>query len=131
MDTDAAWDAQIRAAMLDVYHLGRQYPNLLNATLGHWLKSPNIFRIREQILEQLARGGFDDIAALRALGLLLAYSLGFATVRARYEPLPPLGVDAFPRLAKLGDRYEEHVSDTSFEIRLDRLLASLKCEVAD
>jgi AcrR family transcriptional regulator len=129
IDPDAPWDAQIRAALLDVYHIGRQYPNLVNTAFGRSsLKTPNIFRIREQILEQLQRGGFDDTTSLHALGLLLAYSLGFATVGARYEPLPLLPSDTFPTLVRLRNRYEEHVSETSFEVGLDRLLDSLKRE---
>jgi AcrR family transcriptional regulator len=123
---DGPWHEQIRSAVTDIYRIGRRYPNLVNTALGHNLKSPTLFRIREQILEQLAIAGLDDTAALHALGLLLAYSLGFASGLARYEPLPPLPADTFPLLTRLADRYEEHVSDAAFEDGLDRLIDSLK-----
>jgi hypothetical protein len=120
------WHAQIRADGLDIYRIGQRYPNLVTTALSRHLKSPLVFRIREHILEQLVAAGFDDTEALHALGQLLAYSLGFAASRARYEPLPPLPTDAFPELARVADRYGEHVSDAAFEAGLDRLVESLK-----
>jgi len=122
---DGPWHEQIRAAVTDIYRIGRRYPNLVNTALGQNLKSPTLFRIREHILEQLTVAGLDDTAALHALGLLLAYSLGFAASRARYEPLPPLPADSFPYLIRVADRYHEHVSDAAFNAGLDRLIESL------
>ncbi|MHB8690891.1 MAG: TetR/AcrR family transcriptional regulator [Solirubrobacteraceae bacterium] len=121
-----AWHAQIRTDVTDVYRLGQRYPNLVSTALAQNLKSPLLYRIREHILDQLARGGFDDTESLHALGQLLAYSLGFAASRARYDPLPPLPADAFPRLTRIAHRYDEHISDTAFQDGLDRLIESLK-----
>ena len=121
-----AWHAQIRADVIDIYRLGQRYPNLVSTALAQNLKSPMIYRIREHMLDQLTSGGFDDTQALHALGELLAYSLGFAASRARYEPLPPLPADAFPRLTRVANRYDEHVSDAAFQDGLDRLIESLK-----
>jgi AcrR family transcriptional regulator len=120
------WHAQIRADVTDVYRLGQRYPNLVSTALAQNLKSPLLYRIREHMLAQLARGGFDDTQALHALGQLLAYSLGFAASRARYDPLPPLPADAFPRLTRVAHRYDEHISEAAFQDGLDRLIESLK-----
>jgi AcrR family transcriptional regulator len=120
------WHAQISSAVLDIYRLGHRYPNLVSTALAQNLKSPALYRIREHILDQLVVGGFDDTDALHALGLLLAYPLGFAASRARYDPLPPLPTDAFPRLTHVAGRYDEHISEAAFEAGLDRLIDSLR-----
>ena len=120
------WHAQIRVDAVDIFRVGRRYPNLVSTALGRNLRSPAVYRIREHMLEQLALGGFDDTEALHALGQLLAYSLGFAASRARHDALPPLPADVFPALVRVADRYDEHISDAAFYGGLDRLIDSLK-----
>jgi AcrR family transcriptional regulator len=133
-DPAAPWHAHIRAAMREVHDVTRRHPNLAALVVGQRLQAPGIFRIRERVLGVLLEAGFEEGAALRALGVLSYFALGFAGGQAGLAASggapPELPADEFPHLTGLADRYAEHASDAAFEHGLDLLLDGLRAQLS-
>jgi AcrR family transcriptional regulator len=129
---DAAWDEQLRTEVLDLHGLASRHPKLVALVLALGSATPGLFRMRERMLEALIDGGFSPSAALRALGVLCNYALGFAGAQAGAAPIElperirELPAAEFPRLSALADRYADHLSDEAFEFGLDLLIDGLK-----
>jgi len=132
-DPDAAWDEQLGIAVRQVEVVCRQYPHLATLVIGRNAQAPGLFQIRERMLEILLGAGFESRSALRAMGVLACYSLGFAeaqnNVAGAGGTLPPLPAEDFPHLTALADDYAEHASDAAFEIGLDHLIDGLRREL--
>lgn len=132
---DAVWHERLRADVTHLFDLCRRHPNLVTLVLGQTTASPGLFRIRERMLGTLLDAGFDEDAALHALGALTSYALGFGALAHRGtqidlpERLRELPADEFPHLAAVEDRYAEHLSDEAFDRGLDLLLAGLRAQV--
>ena len=132
--SDATWDERVRAAVHDLHEVTRQHPNLVAIVLAQRTPAPGLFRTREQILRALHDGGFDDARALRAMGILTSYVLGFSSAQgaalfASVELIRELPSDEFEHLTRSADLYPEHVSDEAFEYGLDLLLDGLRREL--
>jgi AcrR family transcriptional regulator len=129
----AAWDAHVRSAVHDLHEVCRRHPNLVTMVLEQSTPAPGLFRTREQILAALHDGGFDDAQALRAMGVLTGYVLGFASAQgaalfASGELIRELPADDFKYLARSADLYTQHVSDEAFEYGLELMLDGLRRE---
>lgn len=131
-DPNAAWDDQLRTTLRQVEAVCRQYPHLATLVIGRNAQAPGLFRIRERMLEVLFGAGFDAPGALRAMGALSYYALGFAAGQAGLAgagaggALPALPAEEFPRLTALADSYADHASDGAFELGLDHLLDGVR-----
>ena len=130
-DPTGSWDERVRHEVRAFHALARRHPHLVTLVLAQRSAAPGLFRMRERILDALLSAGLEPPAALRALGVLLNYALGFASAQAgaapidlpeRIRELPP---DEFPRLTGLASAYDEHLSDTAFESGLEWLIAGL------
>lgn len=132
LDDGASWEQRLRHEVRGFHELARRHPHLVTLVLQQRSAMPGLFRMRERMLDALLGAGFDQPAALRALGVLLNYALGFAGAQAggapidlpdRIRELPP---DAFPRLSAAASAYEEHLSDEAFDDGLEWLLTGLR-----
>jgi len=131
----AGWEERLRHEVLAFHALSRRHPRLVALVLAQRSALPGLFRMRERMLEALLSAGLDHAAALRALGVLLNYVLGFAGAQASAAPIDlperirELPAGEFPRLSSLADEYAEHLSDEAFEAGLEWILAGLGATV--
>jgi AcrR family transcriptional regulator len=131
-DPSAPWDQRLRHEVLGFHELARRHPHLVTLVLAQRSALPGMFRMRERMLDALLSAGFEPPAALRALGVLLNYALGFAGAQAGAAPIDlperirELPAGEFPRLSSLASSYDEHLSDEAFDSGLDWLLAGLR-----
>lgn len=127
-----SWDAQLRAEIRGLHEVGLRHPNLVALVLAQASAAPGMFRMRERMLGTMLAAGFERGVALRALGALTSYALGFAGAQASSAPIDlperirELPAAEFPNLAALADDYGEHLSDAAFEYGLDLLVAGLR-----
>jgi AcrR family transcriptional regulator len=134
-DAAAPWDERLRADVQHLYELCRRHPNLVTLVLGQTTASPGLFHIRERMLGTLLGAGFDEAAALHALGTLTSYALGFGALGHRGtqidlpERLRELPAEEFPHLAGIADRYAEHLSDEAFADGLELILGGLRARI--
>jgi AcrR family transcriptional regulator len=128
------WEPTLRHGLQDLHLLCRQHPNLVTLTLAQNHAPPGLFELRERLLSSLREAGLDRQSALRALGVLLHYVLGFSAAQAGDAPielpcqLRDLPVDQFPNLSRAADDYAEHISDEAFEYGLDLILSGIKTD---
>jgi len=122
---DASRRDRLRAAVHDLYRVSVLHPKLARMVIGRGARAPGLFRTREEILRLLFEAGLEERDALRSLGVLTYYALGFGIGHAGYEPLPDLPVSEFPELTRVADRYAEHASDEAFDLGLDHLIERL------
>lgn len=133
-DPGASWDQRLRHEVLGFHELARAHPHLVTLVLAQRSAMPGMFRMRERMLDALLSAGFEPPAALRALGVMLNYALGFAGAQAGAAPIDlperirELPADEFPRLSGLASSYDEHLSDEAFESGLDWLIAGLRAQ---
>jgi AcrR family transcriptional regulator len=131
---DAPWEEQLRTDVRDLEGVCRRHPHLVTLVIFQSTVAPGLFRMRERMLETLHAAGFDSQTALRAIGVLCHYALGYAGARAGAGPivLPDrireLPRDEFPRLAEAADHYAEHLSDEAFEYGLTLILDGLAAQ---
>jgi hypothetical protein len=84
------------------------------------------------MLGTLVDNGFDETAALHALGVLIYYALGFTGGQAALadvppeDVLPPLPPGEFPHLTAARRNFSRHASDEAFEFGLKLLLDGLQ-----
>jgi AcrR family transcriptional regulator len=127
----ARWDEQLRAEVTHLHDFTRCHPHLVSLILRQTSASPGLFRTRERMLGTLQTAGFDQETALRALGVLTSYALGFDQTRGgpgRIE-LPELPPEDFPYLAAAAERYPAHLSDEAFGYGLELLLRGLRVDL--
>jgi AcrR family transcriptional regulator len=136
-DPAGSWDERLRNEVRGFHALARRHPHLVTLVLAQRSAAPGLFRMRERMLDALLSSDFTAPAALRALGVLLNYALGFASAQAGAAPIDlperirELPGDEFPRLSGLASSYEAHLSDEAFEAGLEWLLAGLAATRAD
>jgi AcrR family transcriptional regulator len=127
-----SWDEALATIVRDLHDVFRRHPNLVALVLAQTSPSPELFKLRERMLDILCTAGFDSNAALYALGALCNYALGFGGAQAAAAPiemperireLPP---EEFPRLTAASDNYASHLSDQAFEFGLALLLGGLR-----
>jgi AcrR family transcriptional regulator len=131
---DSGWEDRLRSEIDRLYRVSRRHPHLVALILAETSAPPGLFRLRERMLATLLDAGFDELQALRALGILTSYALGFGSLRAgaaidlpeRIRELPASG---FPRLHHAADDYAAHLSDEAFIHGLDLLLSGLRSEL--
>jgi AcrR family transcriptional regulator len=130
-DPGAPWDERLRHEVRGFHTLARRHPQLVTLVLQQRSAMPGLFRMRERMLDALLSAGFGPDLALRALGVLLNYALGFAGAQAGAAPIDlperirDLPADEFPRLSALASAYDEHLSDEAFESGLEWLILGL------
>jgi AcrR family transcriptional regulator len=132
---DAGWEDHLRSDVAHLQQVCRRHPNLVTLVLAQTAATPGLFRLRERMLETLLTAGFDEATALRALGILTSYALGFGGLQAAASPIDlpdrvrQLPADEFPRLAHAADRYEAHLGDDAFEYGLELILRGLRADL--
>jgi AcrR family transcriptional regulator len=135
-NADDPWDDRLRSDVEHLFDLCRRHPNLVRLVLGQTSASPGLFHVRERMLATLIEAGFDEVAALHALGALTSFAIGFGALAHRGtqidlpERLRELPAEEFPHLAGVGDGYAEHLSDAAFEHGLELILRGLRAELA-
>lgn len=128
-DADQLWPDQIRTAVRELHDISRKHPNLLTIVLADRTPDPGLFSRRERILEALEAGGFNPQTALRALGVLISYALGFAVAQGSALRDPPGPFDPgspLPAITAAGPDYASHLGPEAFEYGLDLLIAGLE-----
>ncbi len=130
---DAEWAERLRSDLEHLFALCQRHPNLLQLVLRQMSATPGLFALRERMLATLLDAGFGETKALRALGVLTSYALGFGVLQSvqidapeRIRELPP---EQFPHLARAADRYAEHLSADAFAHGLDLILDGLRAEL--
>jgi AcrR family transcriptional regulator len=130
-----SWDERLRHEVRGFHALARRHPHLVTLVLAQRAAAPGLFRMRERMVDALLSAGFDGASALRALGVLLNYTLGFASAQAGAAPIDlperirELPADQFPRLSELASCYDEHLSDEAFESGLEWLILGLSASL--
>lgn len=126
-----SWEERLRHEVRGFHALALRHPQLVTLVLQQRSAMPGLFRMRERMLDALLSAGFEPAPALRALGVLLNYALGFAGAQAGAAPIDlperirELPADEFPRLSSLASSYDEHLSDEAFDTGLEWLIAGL------
>ena len=132
---DSRWDERLRSDVGHLYDVCRLHPNLVTLVLAQTAASPGLFRLRERMLGTLLAAGFEELAALRALGILTSYALGFGALSHGGtqidlpERIRELPADDFPHLAKAASHYSVHLSDEAFTHGLELILRGLRADL--
>jgi AcrR family transcriptional regulator len=132
---DDGWEDRLRIDIGQLHGICRRHPNLVALILSQTSASPGLFQLRERMLGTLLAAGFTEATALRALGVLTSYALGFGSMQAGAAPLEnperirELPATDFPHLSAAADRYATHLSDQAFEYGLELLLSGLRVDL--
>jgi AcrR family transcriptional regulator len=130
-DPGGSWDERVRHEVRGLHDLACRHPHLVTLVLEQRSAMPGLFRMRERMLDALLSVGLDPSSALRALGVLVNYALGFASAQAGAAPIDlperirELPADEFPRLSASASVYAAHLSDEAFESGLEWLMLGL------
>lgn len=138
------WRARIEALLLDSRRVLLAHPDLVGLFLARQTSGPNALRLGEAMLQQLARGGLTDERGVRALQVLLIYTVGataFEVPRRREtdpEARAARGRDAaasldpaeFPRTTSTADLLVGHPGETLLVCGIRWLLDGLAAEAA-
>ena len=138
------WRARIEALLLDSRRVLLAHPDLVPLFLARQTSGPNALRLGEAMLHQLARGGLTGEEAVRALQVLLIYTIGataFEVPRLR-EPDPEaratrgrgaaarLDPEEFPSTMSTADALASHPGETLLRSGISWLLDGLAAEAA-
>jgi AcrR family transcriptional regulator len=130
--SDTHWREQLAVPIREIHRVMKEHPHLATLVIGNHARSKGLFRIRERMLGTLVDNGFDETAALHALGVLIYYALGFTGGQAALadvppeDVLPPLPPGEFPHLTAARRNFSRHASDEAFEFGLKLLLDGLQ-----
>jgi AcrR family transcriptional regulator len=130
---DGEWYEQVRATVGELYALLRRHPNLVSIVLTEPKLKPGLFARRAHILDTLEHAGFPQPVALRALGALVSYTVGFVVSgNSALRALPDDVNDwsELPVLAHAAENYSAYLDDDAFTYGLDRLIHGLRVDLA-
>ena len=146
---DAAddWQVQAGSTLRSLRRLLLAHPAVIRILGGREVMTPNSLRMVEHSLEALREAGHTGPDAVRAYGILLTYTLGFAIYevpRQAYDPSRPervindriwiasqaLNPSLFPNLVELGAPMANLATDEQFEFGLSVILSGLQDQVA-
>lgn len=84
------WRARIEALLLDSRRVLLEHPDLVPLFLARQTSGPNALRLGEALLEECHSGGMEGEAAVRALQVLLIYTIGATAfeVPRRHDAAP-------------------------------------------
>lgn len=136
------WRARIEALLLDSRRVLLAHPDLVPLFLARQTSGPNALRLGEALLEQLARGGLAGEDAVRALQVLLIYTIGATAFEVPRRREPDLrsrvarardaagGLDprVFPRTSSAADALAGHPAETLLRSGIRWLLDGLAAE---
>jgi AcrR family transcriptional regulator len=133
---ECEWYELVRATVGELYTLCRRHPNLISIALTAQLK-PALFSRRARILDALEGAGFPQPVALRALGTVVSYTIGFVVsgswaLRAVPDDVNDDGA-TLPNLAHADSRftYFTDLSEDAFRYGLDLLIHGLQADLAE
>jgi len=133
---ECEWYELVRATVGELYTLCRRHPNLISIALTAQLK-PALFSRRARILDALEAAGFPQPVALRALGTLVSYTIGFVVsgswaLRAVPDDVNDDGAE-LPNFAHADSHfaYFTDLSDDAFRYGLDLLIHGLQADLAE
>ena len=137
---ECEWYELVRATVGELYTLCRRHPNLISIALTAQLK-PALFSRRARILDALEGAGFPQPVALRALGTLVSYTIGFVVSGSWALRVVPDdvndGVNDGAKLPNLAHAAGSHftyftdLSDDVFIYGLDLLIHGLQADLAE
>ena len=137
---ECEWYELVRATVGELYTLCRRHPNLISIALTAQLK-PALFSRRARILDALEGAGFPQPVALRALGTLVSYTIGFVVSGSWALRVVPDdvndGVNDGAKLPNLAHAAGSHftyftdLSDDAFRYGLDLLIRGLQADLAE
>jgi AcrR family transcriptional regulator len=111
LDTDAAWDEQVRASMCDLNRALENHPGLVELIIVE-SEAEQLDQLRQRMLQVLQAVGLPRAESADALRTLTSYVLGYALLR-RLRPVP--NTRSYIR--------------GSFEKGLDMIMESLRAQV--
>ena len=130
-----SWEEVVGAGARDLHEVCRRHPKLAALVVGLGSPAPGLFRVREQMLGSLLDAGFTREPAMKALGALTNYALGFAGAQAAMlgtdllDRIRELRADEFPNLTDAAEDYGLSLSDEAFEHGLELLIAGFRAEL--
>jgi len=124
------WPEQARIAIHSLWQQMQRYPWLVALLQRGPLLNRGVFRASETALQILRTAGFDDVTTIRALRVLVAYTVGFAALAiarrgvrsAAYRKAPAA---EFPTRAALAPHLGAF-DQGQFEFGLDAILVGLE-----
>ncbi len=131
--TDGSWQARLKAVAIGTHALVLRHPNLSTVLRGQNPPIASLFNVREQVLGILRQAGFDDERALRALGIVMTYAEGYATIQAARHSadLPNLPEGDFPILSANRRAYATHISTESYLHGLDLMIEGFERDLRE
>ena len=138
------WRTRIEALLLDSRRVLLAHPDLVPLFLARQTSGPNALRLGESMLEQLARGGLTGEEGVRALQVLLIYTIGataFEVPRLREadpearaarvrDAAARLDPDEFPRTTSTAGALASHPGEALLLSGIRWLLDGLAAEAA-
>jgi AcrR family transcriptional regulator len=124
------WTEHVRSAVRSLWRQMHRHPWLVALLLRGPLLNRGVFRASESAFQVLRAAGFDDTSAIRAMRVLVGYTVGFASLAiarrgvgsAVYREVP---AEEFPTRAALAPRLGPFDRE-QFEFGLDAIIAGLE-----
>jgi TetR/AcrR family tetracycline transcriptional repressor len=129
VDPTLSWQRRLSTIFGRIEAALEKQPGVLELLLLRSVQGPAINALRERVVVVLTEAGFAPRPAIEGLGMLYAYTLGFAAVehRQRNSPDRLRGVSAaeFPHLSLVTEHYRSRTAPDTFHAGLEHLMTGL------